>query len=63
MKYLSLFSGIGGFEIGISNVYPDAICVGFSEVDKHAIQVYTHHFPEHENLGDITGKQQLIKNP
>ena len=55
MKYLSLFSGIGGFEIGISNVYPDAICVGFSEVDKHAIQVYTHHFPEHENLGDIIG--------
>ncbi len=29
-------------------------CVGFSEIDKYAIQVYQRHFPEHTNYGDIT---------
>jgi len=67
MKYMSLFSGIGGFEIAIHNIFPDAVCVGFSEVDKHAIAVYEHHFPTHENMGsvtDITEKQikKIIKD-
>lgn len=54
MKYLSLFSGIGGFEQGIHTVFPDtAECLGFSEVDKNCISIYKHHFPDHENLGDI----------
>ena len=91
MKYLSLFSGIGGFELGIKqahdNIYStkniskttnrkkesqeDGIkerqfkqlsqyssiglsCVGYSEIDKYAIQVYQKHFPNHKNHGDIT---------
>lgn len=29
-------------------------CVGYSEIDKHAIQVYQSRFPEHHNYGDIT---------
>ena len=29
-------------------------CIGFSEIDKYAIQVYSKHFPEHKNYGDIT---------
>ena len=29
-------------------------CVGFSEVDKYATQVYSKHFPTHKNYGDIT---------
>jgi DNA-cytosine methyltransferase len=67
MKYMSLFSGIGGFEIAIQNIFPNAVCVGFSEVDKHAIAVYKHHFPTHENMGsvtDITEKQikKIIQN-
>jgi site-specific DNA-cytosine methylase len=32
MKYVSLFSGIGGFEVGIQRVFPDAECVGYSEL-------------------------------
>lgn len=32
----------------------DAICVGYSEIDKYAIQIYQHHFPNHKNYGDIT---------
>ena len=80
MKYLSLFSGIGGFELGIKQAYentkirpiqsetsrpnnsgniksggnyskPD--CIGYSEIDKYAIQVYNKQF-NHKNYGDIT---------
>ena len=105
MKYLSLFSGIGGFELGIQQAYVDSInrsknggeqkdqkiineererlfsatgkktrtakghvgqhyqyvsdirepaCVGYSEIDKYAIQIYQKHFPDHKNYGDIT---------
>src|SRR3990167_716156 len=32
----------------------DPVCIGFSEVNKYAIQVYSKHFPEHKNYGDIT---------
>jgi len=76
MRYLSLFSGIGGFELGIQQAYekmgqlqqsiqrpkdsgdikgdwcrPE--CIGFSEIDKYAIQIYQSHF-NHHNYGDIT---------
>ena len=82
MRYLSLFSGIGGFELGIqqayerlldnqsqnaqlqteSNISSDngdklqrtTMCIGYSEIDKYAIQTYQSHFPEHHNYGDIT---------
>lgn len=30
------------------------ICIGFSEIDKYATQVYQKHFPNHKNYGDIT---------
>ena len=81
MKYLSLFSGYGGFELGIQQAYERTIneveqrrcgqaeselettmplpscesllrqhptCIGFSEIDKYAIQVYKKHFPYEE---------------
>jgi DNA (cytosine-5)-methyltransferase 1 len=83
MKYLSLFSGIGGFELGIQQAYEDlqnlgqlqqkdtgqngsigltesqylegsrVECIGYSEIDKYAIQVYNKHF-NHKNYGDCT---------
>lgn len=103
IKYLSLFSGIGGFELGIQN-YVDSFnrnqnqkssidsqanaearqrlesapgkgtggttgrnsklfdgdieprkfnCIGFSEIDRYAIQTYQKHFPDHKNYGNI----------
>jgi len=63
MKYLSLFSGIGGFELGIKQAYfskerlhfddgPE--CVGYSEIDKYATQIYQKQFKDHKNYGDIT---------
>lgn len=54
MKYFSTFSGIGGFEEGILKVFPNAECVGFSEIDKYAAAIYTYHYPTHKNYGDIT---------
>ena len=88
MKYLSLFSGIGGFELGIKQAYERILdsttsgrqgenereglecnqdssdpsgnareqiptCIGFSEIDKYAVQIYQKHF-NHTNYGDIT---------
>ena len=54
MKYLSFFSGIGAFEIAIQELFPDAECIGYSEIKKTAIKVYENHFEDHVNLGDIT---------
>ncbi len=79
MKYLSLFSGIGGFELGIIKAYESLSktkrekqggntndlpsngkkfmgtqCIGYSEIDKYAIQIYEKHFKNHKNYGDIT---------
>jgi DNA-cytosine methyltransferase len=63
MKYISLFSGIGGFEIAINNVWPNAECLGYSEVKRAALNVYKSRFPDHLSLGDITGisKETLDK--
>ena len=53
IKYFSLFSGIGGFELGIGRVLGDnAVCAGYSEIDKHAIQIYKNHF-NHRECGNV----------
>lgn len=58
LKYLSLCSGVGGFEYGMEHAALKAgvqfECVGFSEIDKHAIATYKEHYPDHRNLGDLT---------
>jgi len=99
MKYFSLFSGIGGFELGILSAYRKknersktntqnndearkglvseeskrissqngrisqqldclsnnrATCIGFSEIDKYATQIYKKHFSTHKEYGDVT---------
>jgi DNA (cytosine-5)-methyltransferase 1 len=67
VKYLSLFSGIGGFELGIEKAFrrkkQKAVCVGYSEIDRHAIKIYETHFPKHKNFNDIrTIDPDEIKN-
>ncbi len=64
MKYLSLFSGIGGFELGIQQALKivqvsfkkrrQFDCVGYAEIDKHAACIYERHFGNHKNYGDVT---------
>lgn len=53
IRYISLFSGIGGFELGIQNIFPNAKCLGFSEIDKHCVAFYNSKFPDHPYLGGI----------
>lgn len=58
LRYFSMFSGIGGFEIGIEKAARahgvPVECVGYSEIEKNAIKVYERHWPEHVNFGDAT---------
>ena len=55
IKYLSLFSGIGGFEYGIHQVLGDsAECVGYSEIDPYASSIYQYHYKDHINYGEAT---------
>src|SRR3990167_6917049 len=51
MKYFSMFTGVGGFEIGIGD---KAECIGFSEIDKYANQLLARKFPSIKNYGDAT---------
>lgn len=52
MKYFSLFSGVGGFEMPLNELGFD--CVGQSEIDKYASSVLRYRFPNVPNYGDIT---------
>jgi len=53
MKVLSLFSGIGGFDLAFEKVFGKDHQVYFSEIDSYAIKVYTKHFPNAIPLGNI----------
>jgi len=56
-KVFSMFSGIGGFELGIqmaSKEVEEVEVIGYSEIDKYAIQVYEKHFPGATNYGNAT---------
>ncbi|MEA5577822.1 DNA (cytosine-5-)-methyltransferase [Anabaena sp. UHCC 0451] len=57
--FIDLFAGIGGFKIGLSNNGGD--CIGFSEINKDAINTYCANFQIEPscNLGDITKIQEL----
>lgn len=52
-SYFSLFSGIGGFEVGIQAAMPYAQCVGFSEIDPYAKSIYQNKY-KHKDYGDVT---------
>ncbi len=62
-KYLSLFSGIGGFELGFKNISLNWKCIGYSEIEETSIEVYKKYFPDHAELGDIEKlKSEEIKD-
>ena len=52
MKVLSLFSGVGGFDLGLENAGMQTVfrC----EWDKHATTVLERHWPDVPRWGDIT---------
>jgi len=56
-----MFSGIGGFEIGIGQ---RGECVGYSEIDKYAIQIYERHYGNQEGrkcISEQSRKEQDIQ--
>ena len=56
LRVLSLFSGIGAFEMALRNIEIDYELVNFCENDKYAIKSYCaiHDVDKNLNLGDIT---------
>jgi len=61
VRYLSLFSGVGGFELGMEaageELGIDFQCVGYSEINKWAIKVYDKHF-QHPKLPGVQEIEQ-----
>ena len=64
VNILDLFSGIGGFHLGLKQSGFIFDWVGFSEIDKYASKQYKRRFPNAAELGDITTIQceDLPKN-
>ena len=52
MKVLDLFSGIGGFSLGLERAGMQT--VAFCEIDRYASKVLKKHWPHVPNLGDVT---------
>ena len=51
MKFLSLFAGIGGFDLGLERAGMQ--CVGQVEKDKYCLAVLAHHWPNVKRVEDI----------
>jgi DNA (cytosine-5)-methyltransferase 1 len=56
LKVLSLFSGVGAFEMALRNIGAKFNLIGFSEIDKNAIKSYCaiHGVSEELNFGDVS---------
>lgn len=52
MKFLELCAGIGGFRQALENLGCE--CVGYSEIDKYAIKLYSAWYNDKRNFGDVT---------
>lgn len=61
MKFLELFSGIGGFRRAADLIYADTKfkmkCIGYSEIDRHALATYEANY----DISDETKMLDIIK--
>ena len=57
--FVDLFSGIGGLRIALDSLR--GRCLGFSEIDKHAIDTYIVNYKDRleDNFGNIIGIEYL----
>ena len=53
MNHLDLFSGIGGFALGIEQAGIKVKWTGFSDIDKYANKLFKRRFPNAEELGSV----------
>ena len=54
LKVFEIFSGYGGASFGLKKARIDFECIGISEIDKYATQVYNLNHPNVKNYGDCT---------
>ena len=54
VRVFSMFSGIGGFELGIQQSDINTELVGYAEIDKYAILIFEKQFTGVTNYGDAT---------
>lgn len=52
MRFVSLFAGVGGFDLGLER--SGHTCVGQVEIDKHAQSVLSRHWPDVPKHDDVT---------
>jgi len=52
VRLFSMFSGYGGAEFALKKSNIDFECIGYSEIDKYAIQCYIQNFQNTKNFGD-----------
>ena len=52
--HLDLFSGIGGFALGLEQAGVESEWTGFSDIDKYANKLFKRRFEDAEQLGSIT---------
>ena len=52
--HLDLFSGIGGFALGLEQAGVEPEWTGFSDIDKYANELFKRRFPDAEELGTVT---------
>jgi len=57
LSYLDLFSGIGGFTLGLEQAGYEFSWHGYSEIDKTAIQIYKRRFKDATGIGSIRNVQ------
>ena len=57
INHLDLFSGIGGFSLGLEMAGIETSYLGFSDIDPHANKLFKRRFPHGEKLGSVTSIQ------
>jgi site-specific DNA-cytosine methylase len=61
VNILELFSGIGGFSVGLKEAGFNISKHYFSEVDKHAIANYKYNFKDAEYIGSVKHVRNIIR--
>lgn len=61
MRFISLFAGIGGFDVGLETA--GMACAGQVEIDPHCQSVLRRHWPDVPRHDDVTTAHGMIFGP